>query len=61
LEQLVEIRFTAEDSGTRVELKHSGWENSAMPLRASASATTAAGAPYSSAISSSTPIPLQPA
>lgn len=25
-EQLVEIRFTAEDSGTRVELTHSGWE-----------------------------------
>ena len=25
-EQLVEIRFTAEDRGTRVELTHSGWE-----------------------------------
>ncbi|HEX3411087.1 MAG TPA: SRPBCC domain-containing protein [Stellaceae bacterium] len=25
-EQLVEIRFTAEDGGTRVELTHSGWE-----------------------------------
>ena len=25
-EQMVEIRFTAEDSGTRVELTHSGWE-----------------------------------
>ena len=25
-EQLVEIRFTAEGVGTRVELKHSGWE-----------------------------------
>ena len=24
--QLVEIRFTAEDRGTRVELTHSGWE-----------------------------------
>jgi uncharacterized protein YndB with AHSA1/START domain len=24
-EQLVEIRFTAEDRGTRVELTHSGW------------------------------------
>jgi len=26
LEQLVEIRFTAEEHGTRVELTHSGWE-----------------------------------
>jgi uncharacterized protein YndB with AHSA1/START domain len=26
MEQLVEIRFTAEDRGTRVELTHSGWE-----------------------------------
>jgi len=26
-EQLVEIRFTPEDRGTRVELTHSGWEN----------------------------------
>ena len=26
MEQLVEIRLTAEDSGTRVELTHSGWE-----------------------------------
>ena len=25
-EQLVEIRFTAEEHGTRVELTHSGWE-----------------------------------
>jgi len=25
-EQLVEIRFTPEDRGTRVELTHSGWE-----------------------------------
>ena len=25
-EQLVEIRFTAEERGTRVELTHSGWE-----------------------------------
>jgi uncharacterized protein YndB with AHSA1/START domain len=25
-EQLVEIRFMAEDLGTRVELTHSGWE-----------------------------------
>jgi uncharacterized protein YndB with AHSA1/START domain len=25
-EQLVEIRFTAEETGTRVELIHSGWE-----------------------------------
>jgi len=25
-EQLVEIRFTAEDRGTKVELTHSGWE-----------------------------------
>ena len=25
-EQLVEIRFTAEDRGTRVALTHSGWE-----------------------------------
>ena len=25
-EQLVEVRFTAEDSGTRVELTHSSWE-----------------------------------
>jgi uncharacterized protein YndB with AHSA1/START domain len=25
-EQLVDIRFTAEDRGTRVELTHSGWE-----------------------------------
>jgi uncharacterized protein YndB with AHSA1/START domain len=25
-EQLVEIRFTAEEGGTRVELTHSGWE-----------------------------------
>jgi uncharacterized protein YndB with AHSA1/START domain len=24
--QLIDIRFTAEDSGTRVELTHSGWE-----------------------------------
>jgi uncharacterized protein YndB with AHSA1/START domain len=26
LEQLIEIRFTAEDRGTTVELTHSGWE-----------------------------------
>jgi uncharacterized protein YndB with AHSA1/START domain len=26
LEQLMEIRFTAEDRGTTVELTHSGWE-----------------------------------
>ena len=26
LEQRVEIRFTSEDRGTRVELTHSGWE-----------------------------------
>jgi uncharacterized protein YndB with AHSA1/START domain len=26
MEQLVEIRFTAEDRSTRVELTHSGWE-----------------------------------
>ena len=25
-EQLVEVRFAAEDRGTRVELTHSGWE-----------------------------------
>ena len=25
-EQLVEVRFTADDRGTRVELTHSGWE-----------------------------------
>ena len=25
-EQLVEVRFTAEEQGTRVELTHSGWE-----------------------------------
>jgi len=25
-EQLVDIRFTAENRGTRVELTHSGWE-----------------------------------
>jgi len=25
-EQLIEIRFTAEASGTRIELTHSGWE-----------------------------------
>jgi uncharacterized protein YndB with AHSA1/START domain len=35
-EQLVEIRFTAEDRGTRVELTHSGWEklgDAAVSLR----------------------------
>jgi len=26
LEQMVEIRFTTENRGTRVELMHSGWE-----------------------------------
>jgi uncharacterized protein YndB with AHSA1/START domain len=26
VEQLIEIRFTAENGGTRVELTHSGWE-----------------------------------
>jgi uncharacterized protein YndB with AHSA1/START domain len=57
-EQLVEIRFTAEDRGTRVELTHSG-KNSETPQRACANATTAVGAPSSSAISSSTSIPLQ--
>ncbi|HKV54170.1 MAG TPA: SRPBCC domain-containing protein [Candidatus Binataceae bacterium] len=26
---LVQVRFTAEDTGTRVELEHSGWEENA--------------------------------
>ena len=30
----VEVRFTAEGEGTRIDLKHSGWENMAEPKQA---------------------------
>jgi hypothetical protein len=29
VDTLVEIRFTAEDAGTRIDLEHSGWEQDA--------------------------------
>ena len=29
VDTLVEVRFTAEDSGTRIDLEHSGWEQDA--------------------------------
>jgi uncharacterized protein YndB with AHSA1/START domain len=53
-EQLIEIRFMAENLGTRVEL------TSATPQRAGAQAMTAAGANCSRTILSTMPIPLQP-
>jgi uncharacterized protein YndB with AHSA1/START domain len=58
-EQLVEIRFTAEDRGTRVELTHSGWEKLGDAAASLRERYDRGWGTSSSAISSSTSIPLQ--
>jgi uncharacterized protein YndB with AHSA1/START domain len=60
LEQMVEIRFTTENRGTRVELMHSGWEQLGDAAASLHERYNRGWAECSSAISLTTRIPLQP-